>query len=318
MSRWSQAVRLVDPARAALAAVWTKPLARVMAATLAATLAYVAFLATLPSPRPLLILKARTEQASFVVSNADVASFAVSGLMLATDDADPACIGGVVQPRLGSSVSYRRSQSGSLAIVIASDLEGGAGRIEAEDGAVHPLGTFATLVSDPDACGPWLVEHMPIWGPARFGEVLRGQPDMMTPAPAALLEGELAIYGRAIESWLGIGLQGGLYSIETLDLPAGGFVEADRALPVREQDWWGIIRPDSELGLFVAASTEAPLLRIFTPGPNAAPETIAVSTFTQSLNDPNLVGVQIVAAAAIVIVQLFAALAGLQKRKPVA
>jgi hypothetical protein len=237
------------------------------------------FLRRLPEPNVWAELKATSGYVAFRVTQPDFAAFRVEGLRAGTLEPGWICVDGLVEPKPGVWVEYRRGGPKQLLIKITPpDPDGVAATIP---GTKTPLNGEIHLTLDPKSCPKGEAPtRLPIFGPAVFGH----QPEPATASgqpPGALLKGEIEVYALASRDLvLGMTFPSLVYLLSSFDLPPGATVCADvkrdreGANPTTScallqdsgsaeeealRSWIGVATPAvSNNGFDVAATTTAP------------------------------------------------------------
>lgn len=268
-------------------------------------LGYALFLWSLPPQKLFSVLTADTETVIFAVVNPDQAAFRIAGARLRRiDGAEPRCVEGIVTPSQDARVQYRRAEAEGIGIAIdpaPGALKAPTASLRADDSAPDLIEGPLILFAD-GTCSGRFPTRLPIWGSAQFGSELRVSAEGEA-GRGMLFKGKLAIYGHAHERLLFLRMAPGLYPVSSIDLPAGARVTVlgadEKEAPV---PWWGVARVQAEAtGFLVEASTEARSIALFMPGPGVTP--VNLGGFAQLIKDPNVIQIQIVIAALIVIVQ---------------
>jgi hypothetical protein len=280
---------------------------------------YVLFVWTLPLPRIFVVLAAKSESLAYRVINSDFAAMHIVGMKAASvDGAINHCLDAIVTPTLGTRVEYRRGDDDTFVITLDP----------AEPNAISaslPEGTSAAKLRElkgsvvftaSKACGDTTPKRLPIWGLAEFGEEMHPPGLTGDIAPGLLTEGTLSVYGHAHDRLLGFKFPSIVYLVTSFDLPAGAVLaakEPDGRLSA--SPWTGIARVLSdETGFDVAATTEARTVsmtsaRIEGDGRESA-QRVDLGDFSQFMNDPNLIQIQVLGGIFLFLLQGFAGMSG--------
>ncbi|MDD3444918.1 MAG: hypothetical protein PHS60_05880 [Zavarzinia sp.] len=271
-------------------------------------LVYVTLSLGLPSPETVSVIEARSESAEFTVLNPDLATLRLGAMRLVdpTSDADPACVDGLLVPALGAVARYQLAEDGIL--IAVTTAAAAAGRIERQGQPDLTLPAEAWLIPAPD-CPGRPPRRLPLVGPLVLGEELR--PDTFEGSSHPLIDGRLAVYGRAIAVDLGIYRSAPtLYPVSEITLPGGSRLFAP---PVDGQSvpWHGFVSPGAcgEAGcdpFTVQASTMAKTLHLVRPGTGVQPEVISISAFAQLFSDPSIVYLWILVGVLSLLIQTLA------------
>jgi hypothetical protein len=280
---------------------------------------YLLFLWTLPLPRIFVVLAAKSESVAYRVINSDFAAMHIAGMKAASVDGSiNTCLDAIVTPTLGTRVEYRRGDDDHFVITLDPTEPNGIA-------AILPEGTNATklrqlkgsvVFTAAKACGDSTPTRLPIWGLAEFGEEMHPPGLNGEIAPGLLTEGTLSVYGHAHERLLGFTFPAIVYLVTSFDLPAGSVLSAkepDGRLSA--SPWTGIARVvTDETGFDVAATSEARTVsmtsaRVSGDGPNPS-QRVDLGDFSQFMNDPNLIQIQVLGGIFLFLLQGFVGMSG--------
>ena len=272
--------------------------------------------ARLPEPDTLTIIDARTETIEFTVANARLAAFPTEGLFVNSGPADLVgrCAEGDLIPDARTKVQYLMQPRlvvvvSGTGVVRTQDRETVFNTSESPPGdASEP--TDLVFVRNAEDCKDMTAVRLPVWGPGAIGGWFSPQPE----TGGILLSGTLHVFGRTLD--LGIfGRGGALYPAydDPIPLPAGGRMWTDEDRNASSEGTertalFGFATVDKEGYLHAELSTDAPTLMITQPGDSVLASRIEIGTFTQALNDPNLLRLQVIIAIGFAFLPLTAAM----------
>ncbi|WP_119461353.1 hypothetical protein [Rhodospirillaceae bacterium SYSU D60014] len=239
------------------------------------------FLGRVPT---LSIINAQVEKIEFRVSNAEQAVISVDNMRLSTEAAGPiACGRKEIEPALGSLVTYTSRRDEPLVIEVENYRRIGS---QARRDAADEEKAIALVA---EGCGSAQGMRLPVFGPGRLGDRLSQRFEGWS---YLLLSGSLNVYGRTLSIPLpSFSAGGALYPAfsEPILLPAGS--ELDTMLGAASDPRTALVgfaTVTSGEPLDVAVSTAAEQINVHPPGSGTDPIRIEIGTFTQILNDPNV------------------------------
>lgn len=295
---------------------------------------YLLFLYFLPEPRVWVGLKTTTEYAAFRVTQPDLVAFGVGGMSASSLDQGRRCVDGVVAPKAGAWVEYRRGGPKELSIQIHPPANGeSSATIPGDKGTALPLTGGVQLVLD-KTCRGDPPTRLPILGPAVFGH----QPEPTKAnglQPGILLKGVVDVYALAQEHLLLMKFPSSVYLLSSFELPPGSVICADTAREMapesqsadchglgeqsRDDDrglrnWVGVVTPSVfNNGFDIAATATAAGLILessLTFGRDAPVKRIDLGAHDQFLKDPNILWVQFRVGALLLIWQAVLSVVG--------
>jgi hypothetical protein len=279
--------------------------------------AYASFLWTIPPARVFTVLSARSEFVRFLVINPEFATLRITSMKALGPAALSAnCIDGVVSPTIGARIEYRRGDTGYFRITIDPPRSGGPGFTFREKGAQPATFSQSVIFVESDTCGGNEPSRLPIWGPTQFGDYLRPPPNDGTIVPWALISGKVSVYARAHDRLIGLSFPPSIYLVTAFDLPPGS------VLPAANQDdegtdgsWTGTARADKEgAGFTVYAESEARSIVLRAAGTAVGPhdpgQLIDLGHYAQFLTDPNIIQIQFLCGAFLILINVFGRIMG--------
>lgn len=286
------------------------------------------------TPVTALSVDLQTEIVAVTVKNRDAMRFALAH---AAADGGPDCLSNlVVTPQAGKRITYIRHGNGPLLI----RLEGDSTWQYGDEAGRQPETRVGPM--EIEVGGPACAEHptpplrLPIVGAADFGESVRHvvEPDDRS---AAVLSGQLIVYGRALPDFFGIPLSRGpfrrnaLFLVSELPVPggsivaAGGGPEQPRSTPNTDSPAWSghadITWPGGESPAMRAVATvNTEEVRLYLPGPRVVAtgdnftdaDVISLSLLARLTGDPNLQFIYGVLGVCATVLQLFKSVAELR------
>ena len=259
--------------------------------------AYAVFLWLLPPTDVVVILVAKTESVTFEVADAGRAAFRVTGMRLGGRDG--ACRDGVVTPRAGSRVEYRRGGPDYFHITV-NPAGGETEAVELiEPGAAEGTPMRGSVVFSAEGCPGTPAAIYPVAGPAQFGEPARSVDGTGRITPGALGSGAVSVFARSHARLLGFTFPRLIYRVTSFDLPPGSRLSTlEQGVGAEDTTWLGSLRVGaSQDGFTVEASTSARRLRLDLSGaasPDNAGNLVDLGSYPQFLNDPNLIVLQFI------------------------
>jgi hypothetical protein len=267
---------------------------------------FLSALILLPPSKTWTTITAESQFISYQVTIGEYDTFRAGGMRARTEDGMDFCVDGFVQPASGSRVEYRASSKASLRIIIDPSRDGHAVRlIPASRGATRDISSSFVLIADPTCLGT-PPDTLPIWGAAVVGDSVRPTGATGEPMPGLLLSGEVVVFARAHDRFLGIRLPALVYRVTSFTLPPASSVKgfaSDR----EEAVWRGIARFGTEGGaLQVMLAGEPSGMEISVPGDAGAFAVgkIDMGSYAEFLKDPNLLTIQAVFAILLYLVKL--------------
>lgn len=297
-------------------------LRRALYGTAILMLGYVLWTSWLPDHRrTVTTATARTERVSFVVTNRRFAAVPISGMRPATSPANAQeCLEGLLVPNLGVVIGYERDLDKNVSVLLTAnetalkprDKGSPLAVFEPRNGGPHlPINEPVDLLSDRTTCEASLPGRFPIWGNLRLGEDVHPTSAGGRVQPGLLLEGRLSVQAKALEHWLLLPFsRSTVYPAKDIPLPFGARLEALDP----NSTWWGTAYiDDQQVGLQVAAATEAGKLALYRPE-RSTPDVIEITTLTELFSDPNVVQMQVFAAVLLSVFGLCISVAQLDER----
>jgi hypothetical protein len=271
---------------------------------------YAAFWWSLPPPRLSVVFKGSTESLAYRVVNPSMASMRIFGMRgVALDGSLNACVDGILSLHPGTRVEYRRGDESRYSITIDPQDGGTAGMFsERATGRSREL-KGSVVFAAASTCGEESPTRLPVWGPLVIGEEMRPAGPTGELAPGLMTSGTLYVYGRSHERLLGLKFPSLVYLASTTELPAGSVLSVqDDQGNLAETGWTGIARIlESEPGFDLAVSSDTRRVTIASRslnGPGSAAERIDLGEFSQLLNDPNVIQLQILAGVFFFLLQI--------------
>lgn len=256
-------------------------------------------LVSIPAPNVMVAASLQTETIETMVHNPGEAQFYLPKAIVFDETGNEVCLEDIhVLPRKGAALYFTKTLGGDVFIAIEGgvDWRSQAGFNQSDMGSEFALPGSGNCFSD-------TLIRLPIAGTIKVGTVASGGQSDEGP-PALLIEGELDVYGRAIDRVFGIGVErfpflpmepNRLYLANTLSVPGGS------ELSSQDARWWGfmdVIPGKAVQGMHVEASTNARLLELKAPAPRLAfdegeagplrGDTISLTFGAQLGNDPNI------------------------------
>lgn len=286
------------------------------------------------TPVTALSVDLQTEIAAVTVKNRDAMRFFLAH---AAVEGGPDCLSDlIVTPHAGQRVTYVRHGNGPLLI----RLEGASTWQYGDDTGRQPetrTGPMEIEVGGP-ACTkyPTPPVRLPIMGAADFGESVRHvvEPNDRS---AAVLSGQLIVYGRALPDLYGIPLNWGpfrrnaLYLVSQLPVPggsivaAGGGAERPRGEPDTDTPAWSGHADITWSGgdapaMRVLATVNTEEVRLYLPGPRVVAtgdnftdaDAIPLSLLARLTGDPNLQFIYSALVVCATVLQFFKSVAELR------
>jgi hypothetical protein len=277
---------------------------------------YALFLWTLPPPIVSVVLSAKSESLAYRVINSDMAALHIFGMKGASFDGSlTGCVDAVVTPAVGTRVEYRRGSDEQFSITL--DAADGKAVTAYLRGSGKNRSLSGSLVfSSAKLCGDAAPKRLPIWGPTEFGEEMHPPDASGEMAPGLLTQGTLSIYGRAHERLLGFRFPALVYLVTSFDLPAGSVLSSRNAEgKLSDSPWTGVARVvEDETGFDIAASTDARTVSVASAGVSdgkSAGQRIELGDYSQFMNDPNVIQIQVVGGIFLFLLQGLSGFSGL-------
>lgn len=271
---------------------------------------YGAFWWSLPPPRLSLVFKGSTESLAYRVENPSISSIRIFGMKgVALDGSLNSCVDAILSPRVGSRIEYRRGDESRFSITLDGQDGGAAGTLhERATGRARELKGSVVFAVSP-ACGEEVPTRLPVWGPLVIGEELRPAGPTGEMAPGLMTSGSLYVYGRSHDRLLGMKFPSLLYLVSSTELPAGSVLSVqDRSGELAATIWTGVARIlESEPGFDLAVSSDARNVTIASRslnGPDRVAERVDLGEFSQLMNDPNVIQLQIMAGVLFFMLQI--------------
>jgi hypothetical protein len=275
---------------------------------IALMVAYAIFLWTIPPARGLsIILSAHSEFLRYRVINPDFAVLRIAGMKaLTAGDALTGCADAVITPGIGSQIEYRRRDNQYFRITVDPPSPGRlAFLLRAKDAEPRPF-SQSVIFEASDTCPGMKPTQLPIWGPARFGDVLRPPNQEGRSVPAALISGKLSIYARAHDRLIGLSFPSSIYLVNSFELPSGSVLSA----PGNDASsaWIGIADVENgKPGFTIQAESTARTITLRGAGtiigPRQTDERIELGSYAQFLTDPNIIKIQSLLGAFLLLFQ---------------
>jgi hypothetical protein len=296
---------------------------------------YLVFLFYLPPAPTIVVVHAKTEQISYVVTIPEMARIRMLGLGVRGETAlvqvpasgrsntrAPAqtsvgqnprrlvCIGGLVQPTAGTRVTVRRTGDEPLRIVLERFDDKPAAEFRGQDAVVNAdlMKASWLMVEQSETCGETPLRRLQISGLVEIGDELRPETSASEPASAPILEGRVEVYGKTVDlGWLWGDRRPRLYPVTEIAIPPGSRLTEAPGVgePQDRQPWSGMVYVEADVSALQAeVTTEASALALFRPGSGLEPEILKVGIFAQLFNDPNILSIQIMLAMLVGILQV--------------
>ena len=119
-------------------------------------------------------------------------------------------------------------------------------------------------------------------------------------SPGILTSGTVSVYGRAQERLLGLKFPAVTFLVTSFDLPAGSVLAAkEPGGDLSDRPWTGVatVNTDDSFGFTIAAATDARSIALTsaraTRDASDATELIDLGGFSQFMNDPNVIQIQV-------------------------
>lgn len=260
---------------------------------------------TLPQPLTMVAASARAETLDIRVLNPDEASFVLPHARAGQHG--PCLTNVIVRPDQGSTVIYTRPVGGPLIVAVKGPSSWrNTSVLLGEKKGPSDVTEFFIDPADRQCAGSGAV-RLPIAGELTIGTLSTTGASGDRPMP--ILEGNLKVYGRAVDALLFGAIPlgwlerltnaepGTLYVAETIVLPAGShvghaFTNKPDASPVAR--WWGFVDANvsdrAERGMVIEASTNASTLKLVAPAPRTLP-----AAGTTPMDDPDIVSLTLAA-----------------------
>src|SRR2546430_1589636 len=272
---------------------------------------YAVLFISVPRPNIWISFTGKVEKLSFRVTNPQVSVLAVGGMQVTTADGHlNGCLAALVVPELGASLEYRRGSKSYFRIIIdpPSQAPNGTSAIIRISGKEDVRANGSIIFEATEKCGGSVPQHLPIWGPAQFGEGIRAADQTGAVRPGFLADGNVKVYARAQERLLGVRFPSTIYFVSSFELPPGGILTS---LPEDGEDlaWIGIARVSNEgNGFEIQVSSAAQKVGLGSPSAlgtrRALIEEIDLGGYSQFLKDPNIVEIQFFAAVFMFVLQM--------------
>lgn len=301
---------------AAPAALMLRSMAFVVLVVASASLLFL-----LPPVPTIAVIQANSEFVSYDVTVPDLAQLRLAGYALTFESPGesmslmknvpsptarkPLCLSGLLAPTVGSRVSYKRQESGPLAVVIERTDD-------------KPAATFALTAGDASAAlqkASWIrletptgdddtapcpgaaSKRLPIYGPTRIGTPVRPEAAGEESASGVLIEGTIDLYAKTIE--IGRWREGAnrVYptAISMMNIPPGSQISEFLEKNAQPTPWAGFVKLNTDQALDIRVTTPATRIQMLRPGIGMEPETLAAGLFAQLINDPVVLSLQVFA-----------------------
>jgi hypothetical protein len=258
----------------------------------------------IPPARISVVLAARSEFVRFLVINPEFAAFRVAGMKALTREENlNGCVDAIITPQAGARVEYRRGDKNYFRIRIDGPSNGGPAFLLRTTSAEARELTQSVVFEASDDCGD-SPNRLPVWGPAQFGDILRPPGINGSITPGILYDGKLSVYARAHDRLIGISFPPSIYLVNSFELPTGSVLSA----PIFDASstWIGSVSVEKTTsGFKVQAEGQARQIVLRTAGtvggPRDSGEPVDLGNYAQFLNDPNIVRIQFLVTAFLVL-----------------
>jgi hypothetical protein len=280
-----------------------------------------AILFVLPPVPTIAVIQANTEFVSYDVAVPDLAQLRLAGYALTFESPGdsnslmksatsptarkPLCLAGILTPTTGARVSYKRIDSGPIAVVIERTDEKPAATFALATGEAPAALQKASWIrletptgdDDKPACPGAASKRLPIYGATRIGTPLRPEGAGEESSSGVLIEGTIDLYAKTIE--LGRWRDGlnRIYptTVSLMDIPPGAQVSEFLEKGDMPTPWAGFVKLNSDQAFDIRITTTANRIQILRPGIGIQPETLATGLFAQLTNDPVILSLQVFA-----------------------
>ena len=268
------------------------------------TVAYAIFLLTLPRPTIWASLKATSESIAFRAVNPELAVFHISGVRAFThDNSLTGCVNGVIIPKAGARIEYRKGEGGFSRVVIDPPKnEEVSFTFRSFEPELVIKGVVGSVVFIADgACPGKAASRLPIWGPAEFGELVRSADETGASKPGMLVKATIEVYAYSQERLLGIRFPASIYPVTSFEVPAGAVLTS--LVGLNSNDIWSgvAVASNDNQGFSVIASSQGHDIALYTPlpavGGRTRPQKIELDDYALFLKDPNIIQLQFLIAA---------------------
>jgi len=269
-------------------------------------LLFLSALALLPPSSTWTTITAESQFISYRVTIGEYSTFRAGGMRGRTEDGMDLCVDGFVQPADGSQVEYRGSSKAALRIIIDPSRDGkAASLIPASGGAARVISSSFVLVADPTCLGN-VPDTLPVWGAVKVGDAVRPTGVAGESVPGLLLSGEVVVFARAHERFLGFRFPALVYRVTSFTLPPASSIKGYWP-DGEEAAWRGVARfgkEGSALQIMLAGQPSG--MEILAPGDAGAfaAGRIEMGSYAEFLKDPNLITIQAVFAILLYIAKL--------------
>lgn len=275
-------------------------LARVPLVQMAAGFAVLVAALSLPEPRTILSLEARTEIVSVKIANPNAAAFRLTNAQVEIGRPQPLCLASVlVRPQANAVVTYARDGIGEFFVTVQGEYD-----VDTPEGGLAltfdgPLRLFLAANAANCSSGP---QELPANGILTVGapaiEVTEANGQSLD-----LLSGKVSVFGRAVSSLFGAVplsirpfVPNALYFASDQPLIPGSMLfDAEDTNAPGPAFWRGTVRfatDDSVPGLYVSASANAAQVKLVAPtisgGGSSETDTVSLGLAARLAGDPNL------------------------------